>query len=70
MTFKSLKKACNRSHTYAKKAKIMRLSCWNDNPKYVKAKKTGPRNGHSSVIFPSWKPEGISKNGNNTICLA
>ena len=36
MAFKSLKKACNRSHTYAKKAKIMRLSCENDNPKYVK----------------------------------
>ena len=35
-----------------------------------KPKKTGPWNGHSSVIFPSWKPEGISKNGNNTICLA
>ena len=36
----------------------------------VYSKKTGPWNGHSSVIFPSWKPEGISKNGNNTICLA
>ena len=32
-------------------------------------KKTGPWNGHSLMIFPSWKPEGISKNGNNTICL-
>ena len=32
-------------------------------------KKTGPWKGHSSVIFPSWKPEGISKNDSNTICL-
>ena len=35
-----------------------------------KAKKTGPWNGHSSMIFPGWEPEEISKNGNNTICLA
>ena len=33
-------------------------------------KKTGPWNGHSSLIFPSQKPEGLSKNGNNTICLS
>ena len=32
-------------------------------------KKTGPWNGHSLVIFPSWKPEGISKYDYNTICL-
>ena len=38
--------------------------------KIANPKKTGPWNGHSSVIFPSLKPEGISKNGNNTICLA
>ena len=34
-----------------------------------RTKKTGAWNGHSSVIFGSWKPEEISKNGNNTICL-
>ena len=34
------------------------------------AKKTGPWNGHSSVIFPSLKPEGISKDGTNIICTS
>ena len=36
----------------------------------VKAKKTGPWNGHSSVIFPSLKPDGISKDGTNNICTS
>ena len=35
---------------------------------YDYPKKTGPWNGHSSVIFPSLKPDGISKDGNNIIC--
>ena len=33
-------------------------------------KKTGPWNGHSSVIFPSLKPDGISKDGTNIICTS
>ena len=36
----------------------------------AKTKKTGPWNGHSSVIFQSWKPDGLSKNGSNTIFSA
>ena len=35
------------------------------NDKYGYSKKTEPWNGHSSVIFPSLKPEGISKDGTN-----
>ena len=35
----------------------------------IYTKKTGPWNGHSLVIFPSWKPQGISKYDYNTICL-
>ena len=33
-------------------------------------KKTVPWNGHSLVIFTSQKPEGISKDGNNSICTS
>ena len=36
----------------------------------ARAKKTGPWNGHSSVIFPSLKPDGISKDGTNIICTS
>ena len=32
-----------------------------------KSKKTVPWNGHSWVILPSQKPEGISKDANNII---
>ena len=37
---------------------------------YSYSKKTGPWNGHSSVIFPSLKPDGISKDGTNIICTS
>ena len=37
---------------------------------YLQSKKTGPWNGHSSVIFPSLKPDGISKDGTNIICTS
>ena len=36
----------------------------------AKAKKTGPWNGHSSVIFPGLKPDGMSKDGTNIICTS
>ena len=34
------------------------------------SKKTGPWNGHSSMIFPSLKSDGISKDGTNIICTS
>ena len=37
---------------------------------YATSKKTVPWNGHSSEIFPSQKPDGISKCGNNVICIS
>ena len=36
----------------------------------VKAKKTGHWNGHSWEIFSSQKLEGMSKFGNNIICIS
>ena len=50
-----------------RKSSALKKNTYNRFKLWCKAKKTGPWNGHFWVIFQSWKPEGILKNGNNTI---
>ena len=53
-----------------RKSSALKKNTYNRFKLWCKAKKTGPWNGHFCRIFPSQKPEGISKCGNNIICTS
>ena len=62
---------CNPDQWFVKGFYIeIRRHLENQKGSFDLTKETRPWNGHSWGIFPSWKPEEISKNGNNINSLS